>query len=172
MAKPRYLPKGKKYVSLYGLEQLGLILFHPSGIIYSNQTGGHSCIQSAEEGSLVILGFYDGCPTLQTQLKQELENVCWLSEQQADAIDVFFKSHFGSLCLTIDRSRMKDSMEAWLYVDVADQPAYPPHAHWSILNLEEQNQYTEIYPHIERPNSFSFYGFGPSKGVLTWPNSD
>jgi hypothetical protein len=43
---------------------LGLIIEHPTGVIYSNQTGGNFCLQPELEGAFVPLD----APTAEDQL--------------------------------------------------------------------------------------------------------
>jgi hypothetical protein len=59
--------------------------------------------------------------------------------------------------LSVDKSKLNDSVEAWIYVDIEDKE--------EIENkLKESNH--EVHP------VYDFRGFGKKEGVLTWDNSD
>src|SRR5450432_573107 len=47
---------GGPVIRLDGLQGLGLVVQCSSGVLYTNQAGGHSCMQPLEEGVLVPLG--------------------------------------------------------------------------------------------------------------------
>lgn len=61
---------------------------------------------------------------------------------RAEAIDTLLASRYETRGISVDRQRLEQSMEAWVYVDVEPAQSNP----------------------IECD--------GPLKGVLTWPNSD
>jgi hypothetical protein len=52
---------------------------------------------------------------------------------------------------------LKDSVEAWIYVDIAK---------YEEIIKECENDPNDVFP------SFEFRGFTETKGVLTWNNSD
>lgn len=146
----------KPVINLYGAKGPGLIILRPSGVLYSNQTGGTACLHPAVEGVFVPLeldsaGDFDRLSRHFTDAKYG----GWCSEgidvEDADLIDsVLHQSAEGRL-ISVDRSRLKDSHEAWAYVTVA--------AHGD-----------QCVP--GSPLSWLFHGFGHAKGVLTWENSD
>ena len=122
------------------------IILRKSGVIYTNQVGGASCAKPKEEGFLIP--FNDDAPldqpegALVKRLSALLENYMYLKDEEADAIDAILASYPDTACARVDRTRLRDSMEAWVYVD------------------------------IEEPHDSLFQGFGRCKAVLTWPNSD
>jgi uncharacterized protein DUF6210 len=175
----------KPVISLYGLEGLGLIVPYPSGVLYTHQTGGTNCAHPVEEGVFVPLG--SECRVaqrlgalFQDQIRARLTNA------DADALDAVLHTPEAPFAVTpaffleIDRARLADSMEAWLYVTIRVCPdermtAYAWHADgtfskvqtlsgrsWNPADQPELNQYTGLYP---------ITGFGRS-AILTWPNSD
>ena len=133
----------KKEIQLYTLEQLALILDVPSDICYINQTSGILCKHRAADGVLV---FVDDCgKRLHDKIYEYMENRGELSEKDADYLDSLFMEKYTEQFFTVDRTRLKFSDEAWLYVCI-DQ------ARAKEFNL--------------------FSGFSATHGVLTWDNSD
>lgn len=59
--------------------------------------------------------------------------------------------------LSVDRYKLNESVEAWIYVDISPREEL-------VKEIEEKGE--EVYPMYE------FIGFGRCKGVLTWNNSD
>ena len=79
---------------------------------------------------------------LEAQLRELLLGLAHLRPEDADAIDALLgKSRLTSF-VSVDRSRLHDSTEAWVYV------------------------------HLEGGEEGPLTGFEGSSGVLTWPNSD
>lgn len=69
-----------------------------------------------------------------------------IDHETADFIDQLFTTTPHLERLRVDRTQLSQSHEAWIYVDV--------------LAITE-----DVYLQ-------TILGFGPRKGVLTWPNSD
>ncbi|HXG64310.1 MAG TPA: DUF6210 family protein [Blastocatellia bacterium] len=133
---------------------LGLIILWPSGVIYTHQTGGYNCLGPEEEGVFVrlykelhdqeaMLIDYFGGPKWRGWCGDEIDN------ETADFIDQVLSLSERTIFLKVDRSRLQDSHEAWIYVDVSE-PA------------TQSNGY--------RPAAIN--GFGNCKGVLIWSNTD
>ena len=139
---------------------LGLIVEWPSGVIFSNQTGGTSCLQPEIEGVFVPLGNDSELPgnrllSAETELAAYFEGpkhrgtgaIRGLDERDADFIgSLLAKWKLGGL-IAVDSSRLAESHEAWVHVLIrGDDPA----------------------------NELSLFDFAPypRKGVLTWSNSD
>jgi len=139
---------------------LGLIVEWPSGVVFSNQTGGTSCLHPELEGVFVPLS--NDCQrqgerllSPETELQDYFEGpkhrgagaTRGLDQGDVDFIaSVLAKWRLDSL-VTVDASRLGDSHEAWVHVSVHGlDPADP-------LSL------------------FDFAPY-PRKGVLTWSNSD
>lgn len=130
----------KKEVNLWSLSDLGLIILCNSGVVYSNQVGGVSCMQFSEEGILTIIE--DDIEYVRNGLFEITKDYpTYLTLDHADKIDLLFSQHSCASYIKVDRSRISESMEAWIYVDVEEC-------------------------------MFPINGFGKSKGVLTWSNSD
>lgn len=145
----------KKQVSLYGLNQLALIIIGESGIIYDNQVGGNFCLQRSEEGTLAII--FDCTGLILEELEKYCVNKDGLNSDDADCIDKILWKYNSTCMLSVDRNRLQDSAEAWVYVDIANRENL-------IKDLE--NIESDMYP------AYDFLGFVETKGVLTWNNSD
>jgi hypothetical protein len=134
-------------VSLYELEQLALIILEESKVIYSNQAGGHYCLQPEAEGVLVVLSAdYSLVEHKAALVWERLTAVfggasSYTTEVQAEEIDDLLSFYLVTNNINVDRTRLKDSYEAWVYVDI-------------------------------QGDSSIIEGFGSCKGILTWPNSD
>jgi hypothetical protein len=147
-------PGTKWLILLYDLEQAGVIVECPSGVRYRNQVGGNACFQAEEEGVLAPL-------ELNQEAEDRLETGPYpgggaaLTDAHADAIDGILASHPNTSFLKVDRARLRDSMEAWVYVILVT-----PESTSTSADLEKTRYFGPVY------------GFGATKGVLTWPNSD
>ena len=102
-------------IRLWRTEVLGLILLRPSGVRYSNQVGGTACFHFEEEGYYVPVA-----EKAQALAQLFTSGACGegLVASEADKIDevlVTLRLQF----LKVDRSRLKNSCEAWVYVDVS-----------------------------------------------------
>jgi hypothetical protein len=145
----------KKEVCLYGLRQLALIIICKSGVCYSNQAGGNFCLQPWEEGILTII--FDDLEDILKELSEYTKNKICLSAEDADNIDKILWKYGSTRRFSVDRSRLNDSVEAWIYVDIAEREK---------IIKECENDPNGVSP------SFDFWGFTETKGVLTWNNSD
>lgn len=125
--------------------------------MYQNQTGGNLCYQMELEGVLMPLG-------ISTANSRSIEKLDFpsgkigISNNVADAIEDILFSEEETKFLRVDRERMHESMEAWIYVIVTSSPGEFPTIESALLTRNT-------------PLSYSF-GFGLCSGVLTWPNSD
>ncbi len=149
----------KPYVSLIGHAGTGVIIEHPTGVIYSNQAGGTACLHPEIEGAFVPFGneVFAGHRFVspENQLLAYFEGpkhggtgaTNGLDEADADFIDGVLKKVGVRQWIEVDRNRLKESCEAWVFVIVLDD---------------------------EAPSVSICSGFGPyrKKGVLTWSNSD
>lgn len=138
----------KPTVLLYGMEGIGLIIPCPSGVIFQNQTGGFSCLHDEMQGVFVPLD--GGHVDHYVELHRFFYEGKWgggcssgIDEETAVFIDATLARVPLYAGIKTDRSRLRDSREAWVHVTVEDPKA--------TLLLE---------------------GFGPFHGILTWPNSD
>jgi len=112
-------------------EDCRIIMKCSSGIHWSNQSGGHACRHPKEEGVLIDTPIYE----------DELEffysehgGYCsdGITEEDANRVDKILKEHSviyhsnnvfkdNRFALTVDRTRLKDSMEAWVYINIGDK---------------------------------------------------
>jgi hypothetical protein len=139
----------KPVVNLYDLDGIGIIIMFPSGVIYSNQTGGHSCLHPEEEGVFLPLSYE--LIDQQEMLQKHFAGPKWRSgcANGIDADTADFVDHVLHLSSTtgfveVDRSRLSNSHEAWIYV-----------------KLELSSNKSGI-----------IRSFQNGVGVLTWSNSD
>jgi hypothetical protein len=141
----------KKKVCLYPLKQLALIISEPSGVFYYNQVGGVSCQHPEEEGVLVFVG--DVFNGLYDEISMYRYNQWEFQKKDADYLDQLFKRKLKFV--KVDRTRLKDSMEAWIHV--VFEHGLPKPNRDSLQSLQ---------------NNIYFSGFESRRGVLTWDNSD
>ncbi|MBI5927699.1 MAG: hypothetical protein HY862_00205 [Chloroflexi bacterium] len=144
-------PENKPRILLWSLEYAGLIILYPSGVIYQNQTDGLYCWQDCEEGVFVPL-FDIALPNenretqlglLHEELAKFFSGGMQMSARIADSIDVLLQNYVPLRGIKIDRVRLYESKEAWVYV--------------KCISLDKTD----------------YSGFGDSfNAVLTWPNSD
>ena len=133
---------------------LGLIIEYHSGIIYSNQTCGPFCRQSQLEGVFVPLRNH----TLKTGelLSPETELFAYfngprigtgafdgLNANDISLIESVLEKYNLSSLISLDRSRLVDSHEAWVHIKL------------------EREQDTDV-------PLFAGLGPYPRPGVLTW----
>lgn len=144
--------QGKVRVRLYEAGGAGLIFPRATGIIYANQAGGVSCLQPELEGVYVPIGD----PDLASGVGLEPELLAHFTGPEylggatdgydAEVIDgLLARAHLGA-SVRVDRERLAESYESWVYVRVLG-PATP-------------------YA------NFSGLGPYPCSAVLTWCNSD
>jgi hypothetical protein len=143
---------------------LGLIVAFPSGVMFSNQTGGTECLHPELEGVYIPIrneteegAAEGGRDTELRSPEHELveyfvmgpyqgSGATWgLTEADGAFIEsVLAKWDLGD-CLRVDRDKLGESHEAWVHVTVTG---------------EESHQ------------AFSGFGPYPRAGILTWKNSD
>ena len=126
-----------------------LIVLDNTGIVYWNQTCNTACGQRGEEGFLISISDYSECSegSLCFPLEDSIANLEWgpvrgINEQRANEIDRIFQEYWETKCLTVDRERLNESEEAWVYV---------------CINIKKFNLVTMVKS---------------SKGVFVWTNSD
>jgi len=157
MTSPYFTDPGIPVMELYGASGLGLIVLHPSGVLYTNQTGGYACLHPVVEGVYTPLS--DEQHAQQQQLSayftgSKYHGWCTegIDEGDASAIDAILGTACDSACLRVNRKKLDASHEAWVYVSI-HEPVNAPNG-W-----KTQPGYT-------------LYGFSGKEGVLTWGNSD
>ncbi|MBN1427712.1 MAG: hypothetical protein JXB07_04950 [Anaerolineae bacterium] len=149
-------------IRLWELAGLALIVEKSTGVHYSNQTGGTTCMQPEIEGVLIpirndvelesrrlispendLYQYFAGPPHQGT-------GACrGLSLEDADFIDGVLKHYKMREYLCVDRERLAESHEAWVFVLVNQEPA--------------SDSTTPLYTGL---------GPYPARGVLTWANTD
>ena len=130
---------------------MGLIILQPSGAFYTHETGGYACFHESAEGVFVPL--YEGTEENQEGLLiahftgPKWEGWCddGIDEPTAEYIDYVFSLSPTTNNLRVDRVRLDDCKEAWIYVTIRE-------------------------PGEDSASPIS--GFGDCKGVFVWGNSD
>lgn len=132
-------------------DELMLIVECSSGVRYENQVGGVVCWRGEQEGVLAPLDVarstveaIQNCPYPQ--------GAQGISPEIADMIDALLAAESRARTLKVDRARLHESWEAWIYI-VIDSPR---------TTMRDIND----------DYHGSIYGFGLVRGVLTWQNSD
>jgi hypothetical protein len=144
-----------RVVELYSTVGTALIIESSTGISYTNQTGGTSCLQPYVEGVLVPFENDHDLDYRFISLEIDLHKYFhwkWgttgatsgISEEDADALDQMLKDRKIIDWFAVNRDQLKNSHEAWIHVTVKSD-------------------------HV-----FYCHGFGPypRPGILTWANSD
>ena len=130
---------------------MGIVVLYPSGVYYSNQTGGHACLHPLVEGVFIPIRADE--LDLEKELAEHFTGSKWqgwccdgIDEETAIFIDGLLAQCHLTRGTRVDRNRLRDSHEAWVYVEYRN----PAEADWR----------SEIS------------GFGAREAVLTWENSD
>jgi hypothetical protein len=140
-------------VSLYDVVGTGLIIKAKTGIVWTTQAGGVSCLQPECEGLFVPfgndLGFDGKLISLEGTLFEvfrKADKKTWVQLFER-ALEWYAAEHWAPFReLELDRTRLRDSVEAWVHVIYRPTP--------------------DSYP------LFEGLGEGPFEAVLTWSNSD
>lgn len=113
-------------ICLYGLDQAALILLSDRGVLYHNQAGGTACMQPKEKGFLIPI---TNDPPLDNAYKgslaYKLGMVCqdiYIDERIAQQIDAILDAEVHNHKIEVDRSRLNESMESWVYVTLTSEP--------------------------------------------------
>lgn len=136
-------------ISLYGAG-LGLIIEHPSGVLYTNQTCGHCCCRPEAEGVFVPFDAETSWERLCNYFEGPKYNgsgaMRGIDEEDALFIESVLRDARLGVPIAVDRERLEKSHEAWVFVFIQGETDYGP-----------------LGP-----------GFGPypKRAILTWPNSD
>jgi len=147
-------------IRLYHYAGLCLIVERPTGIIYSNQAGGCLCAQPELEGVLMPINdrvgsnrFIDAENVLFKYFTDDKYEGggAWggIDNQDADFIDGVAAKAFDSDWVMVDREKLNQSMEAWIWIIC--KPGLRDAGYIGVFK--------------------EFYAF-PWHGVLTWENSD
>lgn len=138
-------------VILYEIHTPMLILSASTGVVYRNQVGGVVNVQERMEGVLVPIELSDA---LEAALDERWfqSGRAGITLECADRIDAVFLKRPALAFLRVDRKRIHESSEAWVYVTIAGVP--------------EKDDGSD--PGYCGP----IFGIGDGRGVLTWANSD
>ncbi len=145
----------KRIVELYDTVGTSLILRYPTGITYTNQAGGTSCLQPSTDGVLIPFGNDYGEDGKFISLELELAKYFdseyggtgatnGITHADADTIERVLEQHQLNTWIAVDRDMLQSSFEAWI----------------NVLVLSDHACYCR---------GFDPY---PRSGVLTWANSD
>lgn len=151
----------KPYVTLFDNVGTGVIIEYPTGVLYSNQVGGTANLHPTFEGAFVPFGNDVLIPSrefisLESHLVGYFEGPRYrgtgatdgLDAEDADFIDSILKEAGVDRWIGVDRNRLRESCEAWVFVNV----------------LADEGR-----PDVSICSGFEPY---PRRGVLTWCNSD
>ena len=139
--------KDPTIVLLYELGSLELVVPSTTGVTYRQQLGGHSCLQTDAEGYLVPIA--GEVPNATERLRAHFTGGKWggwcsngIDDETANIIDQLLADVVRRVHIKVDRSRLGDSWESWIRVEIAGP----------LLSLVENSQ--------------------PISAILTWPNSE
>ena len=153
---------GKPKIALWQSVGFGAIISYPSGVIFTNQTGGICCLHPELEGVFVPLA--NDCNVIGelTGPSEHLFNYFdgpkyngsgaargpdpGLDEEDALAIEQILSSYKLGHLIKVDRNRLRDSHEAWVWCHILADDSRPE----LLCNFEPY----------------------PRAAVLTWMNSD
>lgn len=141
----------KPLIQLFCFEGIGVIVSCQSGVRYSNQTGGYACLFPEIEG--VFAPLTNLVFNQREKLNKFFTGTKWggycykgIDEETADFIDSVLIESPQTEILRVDREKLRESHEAWIYVLILEGRGD--------IDLQE------------------VYGFAVGHGVLTWLNSD
>ena len=117
-------------IELDEVEGICFVVGHNTGVTYTHQCGGYSCFQQTHEGFLVpqknskeladaLFDYFFNGPKYRGFCSQGID------DKDADFIDGLLNSG-EQKWIRVDRSKLKDSMEAWIYLSLEpDYPCFP-----------------------------------------------
>jgi hypothetical protein len=132
-------------IDLTFFQEVGLVICCPSGVVYTNQSGGFGCFHPEAGGVFCPLPVKPGNAEVYALMHHFKGPWSSLTVEDADVVDRVLRGN-GHTYLKVDRARLSGSYEAWVYVLIADAAQF---------GMSE-----------------TFSGFGECQGILTWPNSD
>lgn len=138
-------------VLLWDIDRAFLIVEWENQIAYENQVGGLDCRVGVQEGILVPLGFSEEELDKLFKLPFEASGL-GITPTLADQMDALFSGRPSFFYISVDRERLQDSCEAWVYVRLGTVPEVKRRDDASYLGMA--------------------YGVSGRRGVITWPNSD
>ena len=101
----------KQKVELYGVSGTALIIPMKTGVYFTNQVGGHLCMQPQVEGVLIPIDIREGCDDVKRSLEYKLSTLDWggwgpLSHKLADQIDSVLSDYSATQGISIDREKI------------------------------------------------------------------
>jgi hypothetical protein len=111
----------KPKIELWDGIGLGAIVSFPTGILYSNQTGGTSCLHPELEGAYIPLdakageelyAYFEGPKHRGTGATHGLD------AEDAAFIEMLLAQRHLSSFVSLDRSRLQESHEAWVWATI------------------------------------------------------
>lgn len=113
MSSPRFT------IELDEMTGLGLVIACPSGVVYTNQVGGYACQHPELEGVFVPLpgSAAEKLNAFFTGPKWNCRCYDAIDTETATFIDAILTELDTSLC--VDREKMADSCEAWIWVTLS-----------------------------------------------------
>jgi len=139
-----------KIICLYDALGVNLIKLCKTGHIYYNQVSGNACSQNYAEGILIPFN-EDTFPEneLEKRLSQATINENSFDIKLADKVDSILADYPFAKSATVNRNKLNDCCEAWVYVIIETENISLPNDSMPIENFEKK-----------------FHG------ILTWNNSD
>lgn len=167
----------KPIIRLWHGPGIGLIVLGESGVLYTNQTGGHARLHPAAEGWYVPL--VDSRYDQDAALKAYFNGPPWngacamgITNADADFVDRLLQSSSVSAFLRVDRERLTNSHDAWLHVLIGTVPpkatVFPPASSPSDAGKPDGSLPAPVP--INRAKA-PVYGFAGFRGILTWCNT-
>jgi hypothetical protein len=143
---------GKPKIELWDGIGLGAIVSYPTGVLYSNQTGGTSCLHPELEGAFVPLdtdagnelhAYFAGPKHRGTGATRGLD------DEDAAFIEMLLAKRRLSTFVSLDRGRLRESHEAWVWANLTGDGG----------------------ENVDSP-PFTNLGPYPRPAILTWDNTD
>lgn len=139
-------------IRLWNDAGLGVIVAFPSGVVYSNQTGGFSCLHPELEGIHLPLGAQPGEELFAYFAGSKHRGAgatSGLDDEDAAFIEGVLARHDLSGFVSLDRGRLRESHEAWV---------------WAFVTRDDGDG--------RGPALFHGLGPYPRAAILTWNNTD
>ncbi len=142
----------KPKIKLWSGNGLGAIVSVPTGVVYSNQTGGTSCLHPEMEGAYIpldaeageeLFSYFSGPKHRGTGA------VTGLDAEDAAFVEMLLAERRLSEFISLDRDRLQESHEAWVWAKVIGDGG--------------ADEFGAL---------FSGLGPYPREAVLTWENTD
>lgn len=139
----------KKIIDVCMNNGVGIIISYKSGVFFTNQTGGLACHHPIYEGIYTPLDLDNPISFFNDIHLADIFDAYTTKDfiitlDDADKLDIIFSKHPNMKRFIVDRSKLKESEEAWIYV----------------IMKHDNYQYADIQ------------GFKECKAVIIYENSD